>query len=204
MVADRRTLEIEGPSDRGVDVRGSGGNVILARRGVKVSRVRSVDFDRQVVVPTRALGPVEVTRSFNALDATVRGARFRFVNTHLESFAADVRLAQARELVAGPLKSKLQTVLVGDLNSGPDLASSDDRLPYRAIARAGFKPARNGRPSCCFQELRTGVWDRVIDWVMTKPRVKLVRSFNTGLDRTPGGRYPSDHGGVVSVLRLRR
>jgi endonuclease/exonuclease/phosphatase family metal-dependent hydrolase len=204
VVADRRTLEIEGPSDRGVDVRGSGGNVVLARKGVRVSRARSRDFRNQIVVPTRALGPVEVTRSFSALDARVRGARFHFVNTHLESFAPDVRLDQARELTGGPLRSRLQTVLVGDLNSGPDFDDAADRRPYEAIASAGFRPARNGMPTCCFEQLQTGVWDRIVDWVMTRPRVRLVRSFNTGLERTPGGRYPSDHGGVVSVLRLRR
>jgi hypothetical protein len=43
-----------------------------------------------------------------------------------------------------------------------------------------------------------------VDWVLTKPKVKLVRSFVTGLETTPGGRHPSDHGGVVSVLRLKR
>ena len=32
------------------------------------------------------------------------------------------------ELVAGPLKSKRTTILVGDLNSGPDLPQAPDRL----------------------------------------------------------------------------
>jgi endonuclease/exonuclease/phosphatase family metal-dependent hydrolase len=204
VVADQRTLSIEGPTDRGVDLRFTDGNVILARKGVKISRARSKDFDDQLVIPTKALGDVPVNRSFNQLDAVVRGARFHVVNAHLEAYSTDFRLRQARELVAGPLKPK-RTVLIGDLNSGPDLEKPEDRPPYRAIARAGFKPARTTTPQCCFNDdLTTGRWDHIVDWILTKPRVRVVRSFVTGRDKTPSGLYPSDHGGVVSVLRMKR
>jgi endonuclease/exonuclease/phosphatase family metal-dependent hydrolase len=205
VVADQRTLEIEGPTDRGFDVRFIDGNVVLARKGVKVSNERSADFEEHLVIPTRAVGEVHVNRSFNQLDAKVRGARFHFVNTHLEAYSADTRLDQAEELVRRATKGKGRTILVGDLNSGPDLEKPEDRPPYAAIARAGFKRARNRTPQCCFNDdLTTGEWDHIVDWVLTKPKFKLVRSFNTGLDLTPGGRYPSDHGGVVSRLRLKR
>jgi endonuclease/exonuclease/phosphatase family metal-dependent hydrolase len=204
VVADQRTLELEGPTDKGVDVRFIDGNVILARKGVKVSKVRSNDFDEQLVIPTRAVGEVSVNRSFNQLDARVRGAKFHFVNTHLEAYSPDTRLDQARELVKRALKPR-PTVLVGDLNSGPDLEKPEDRPPYAAIARAGFKPARTKTPQCCWNDdLVSGEWDHIVDWILTKPKVKLVRSFVTGKEKTPGGRYPADHGGVVSVLRLRR
>jgi hypothetical protein len=95
-------------------------------------------------------------------------------------------------------------VLVGDLNSGPNLPKPEDRPPYRAIARAGFKEARTATPQCCFKDdLRSGTWDHIVDHVMTRPKVKLVRSFVTGLETTPTGLHPSDHGGVVSVLRMK-
>src|SRR3954470_13769589 len=94
VVADQRTLDLEGPSDEGVDVRFTDGNVVLARRGVKVSNVRSSDFKHQLVIPTKALGPISVNRSFNQLDARVRGARLHFVNAHLEAYSADTRLDQ--------------------------------------------------------------------------------------------------------------
>jgi endonuclease/exonuclease/phosphatase family metal-dependent hydrolase len=205
VVADQRTLDLEGPSDGGVDVRFTDGNVVLARRGVKVRRARSSDFRHQLVIPTRAIGDVSVNRSFNQLDAVVRGARLHFVNAHLEAYSAASRLDQAKELAERALGSRRQTVLVGDLNSGPDLPKPEDRPPYEAIAKAGFKEARTARPQCCFtDDLRTGAWDHVVDHVMTRPAVKLVRSFVTGLATTPGGRHPSDHGGVVSVLRLKR
>jgi endonuclease/exonuclease/phosphatase family metal-dependent hydrolase len=205
VVADQRTLDLEGPSDKGVDVRFTDGNVILARKGVKVTKSRSSNFNHQLVIPTKAIGNVSVNRSFNQLDATVRGARFHFVNAHLEAYSAATRLDQAKELVERALASKRQTVLVGDLNSGPNLPKSEDRPPYRAIAGAGFKEARTAKPQCCFNDdLKSGKWDHIVDHIMARPKVKLVRSFVTGLEKTAGGLHPSDHGGVVSVLRIER
>jgi len=205
VVADQRTLNLEGPTDAGVDLRFTDGNVILARKGVKVSHVRSSDFRHQLVIPTQAVGNVSVNRSFNQLDATVRGAKLHFVNAHLEAYSATTRLDQAKELVRRALRSKRQTILVGDLNSGPSLPKPEDRPPYQAIARAGFKEARTSTPQCCFNDdLLSGRWDHIVDHIMARPKVKLVRSFTTGTEKTPGGRRPSDHGGVVSVLRLKR
>jgi endonuclease/exonuclease/phosphatase family metal-dependent hydrolase len=205
VVADQRTLDLEGPSDAGVDVRFTDGNVILARKGVRVSHVRSSDFRHQLVINTQALGPISVNRSFNQLDATVRGVKLHVVNAHLEAYSAATRLEQAKELVKRALGSGRPTVLLGDLNSGPRLPKAEDRRPYRAIARAGFKEARTSTPQCCFgDDLKSGRWDHVVDHVMTRPRIQLVRSFVTGREKTPGGRHPSDHGGVVSVLRFAR
>jgi endonuclease/exonuclease/phosphatase family metal-dependent hydrolase len=205
VVADQRTLNLEGPTDAGVDVRFTDGNVVLARKGVKVSHVRSSDFEHQLVIPTQAVGNVSVNRSFNQLDATVRGAKFHFVNAHLEAYSAATRLDQAKELVRRALRAKRQTILVGDLNSGPKLPKPEDRPPYQAIARAGFKEARTTKAQCCFNDdLVSGRWDHIVDHVMARPKVKLVRSFVTGTEKTPSGRRPSDHGGVVSVLRVQR
>jgi endonuclease/exonuclease/phosphatase family metal-dependent hydrolase len=205
VVASRLGLNVEGPSDQGVDVRLTLGDVILARKGVKVRRSRSRLFTHQLAIPTQALGEVNTSRTWNALDATVRGARVHVVNAHLEAYAADIRLQQAQELVAGPLKSKLPTILVGDLNSGPDLAKPEDRPPYAAIAAAGFKPRRISTPSCCFNDLaKDDGWDHNVDWIMSKPGLKLVRSSITGREQTPTGLHPADHGGVVSVLRVKR
>jgi endonuclease/exonuclease/phosphatase family metal-dependent hydrolase len=204
VVDDQRTLSLEGPTDEGVDVRFTDGNVVLARKGVKVTKARSADFKNQLKIPTGALGTVSINRSYNQLDASVRGARFHFVNAHLEAYSTDIRLKQAKELVAAPLKSKLPTVLVGDLNSGPDLPKAADRPPYKAIAAAGFKEARTPKDQCCFNDdLKTGSWDHIVDHIMSKPKFKLVRSFVTGREQTPSGLFPSDHGGVVSVLRLK-
>src|SRR3954469_15069223 len=182
VVADQRTLDLEGPTDRDVDIRFTDGNVILARKGVKVTNSKSSDFKNQLVIPTNAVGDVHVNRSFNQLDAKIGRAKIHFVNAHLEAYSTDFRLKQAKELVKGPLKSKkLPTVLVGDLNSGPKLPKKADRPPYLAIAAAGFKEARTSTPNCCFNDdLVSGNWDHIVDHIMTRPKFKLVRSFVTG------------------------
>ena len=203
LVTLKRGFNVEGPTDRGTDIRLTLGDAILARKGVKVSHVRSAVFKKQLTIATNGVGPVQATRGYNELDARIGKLRFHFVNTHLEAYSPDIRLAQAKELVAGPLKSKLKTVLVGDLNSGPDLASPADRPPYKAIAAAGFTPERTSKDSCCFGDsLNAGGWDHNVDWIMAKPKVKLVRSSLTGTETTAAGVHPSDHGGVVSTLRF--
>jgi endonuclease/exonuclease/phosphatase family metal-dependent hydrolase len=203
LVTLKRGFNVEGPTDRGFDVRLTLGDAILARKGVKVSHVRSRVFSQQLTIPTNGVGPVVVTRGWNQLDARLGRTKLHFVNTHLEAYSPTVREAQAKELVKKALKSKLETVLVGDLNSGPDLAQAPDRLAYKAIARAHFKPERTAKHSCCFGDgLNTGGWDHNVDWILAKPKVKLVRSSLTGAETTAGGLHPSDHGGVVSTLRL--
>ncbi len=204
MVAIKQPFNVEGPTDRGFDVRLTLGDAILVRRGVKVSRVRSGVFKTQLSIPTQAIGPVDPTRGWNELDARVGKARLHFVNTHLEAYSGDIRAAQAKELLAGPLRSKGETVLVGDLNSGPAVAQAGDRLAYQAIAGAGFKPERTNKPSCCFNDnLKGGTWDQEIDWIMARPKIKVVRSWLVGQEKTAGGLHPSDHAGVVSRLRMR-
>jgi endonuclease/exonuclease/phosphatase family metal-dependent hydrolase len=201
-----RPLNVEGETDRGVDARFTIGTAVLARKGVKVSHVKSARFHNQLTLPTVAKGDITTYRSFDQLDARIRGAKIHFVNTHLEAYSPDVRLKQAKELLKRALKSrKKKDVLVGDLNSGPDLDNPDDRKPYAAIAKAGFRKARTKKPQCCFNDdLRSGAWDHIVDWVLTRPKVKLVKSSITGRERTASGVAASDHGGVVSVLRIRR
>jgi endonuclease/exonuclease/phosphatase family metal-dependent hydrolase len=205
VVTRKQAFNVEGPTDRGVDVRLTLGDVALARKGVKVTHARSGVFAHQLVIPTQQLGDVNTRRSWNAFDARVRGASVHFVNAHLEAYSADFRLQQAQELVAGPLKRKGTTILAGDLNSGPTLPAAADRPPYQAIAAAGFRPYRAKKNSCCFDDVfGKGRWDHNVDWIMARTKVKLVRSYVTGREHTKKGVYPSDHGGVVSVLAVRR
>jgi endonuclease/exonuclease/phosphatase family metal-dependent hydrolase len=199
--------DLEGPSASGVDVRfKEDESPLLVRKGVRIAKRRAHAFKRLLQIPTKALGTVTVTLSWAALDLVKQRKRFRVVNAHLEAYSTDVRLRQAKELVAGPLRSRTPVILVGDLNSGPKLDNPDDRPPYNAIAGAGFTPRRTARFSCCFDDLTgAGKWDHNVDWIMAKPskRVKLVRSFVTGATKLPEGLLASDHGGVVSTLRLR-
>jgi endonuclease/exonuclease/phosphatase family metal-dependent hydrolase len=198
-----RGFNVEGPTDKGFDVRLTLGDEILVRKGVKVSHVRAGVFEHQLTIPTQGIGPVVATRGWNALDAQVGKVKLHFVNTHLEAYDPSVRAAQAKELAAGPLKSKRTTILVGDLNSGPNLPQAPDRLAYAAIAKAGFKEERTAKFNCCLgDDLKSGGWDHNVDHIMARPKVRLVRSSITGTETTAAGLHPSDHGGVVSTLRL--
>jgi endonuclease/exonuclease/phosphatase family metal-dependent hydrolase len=206
VVVDRRGLNVEGPTDHGLDVRITLGDTMLARRGVKVAKPRSGVFANQLVFNTAQLGRVDPSRSWNSVDATVRGVKLHVVNAHLEAYSPETRLAQAKELVAGPLRSARPTILLGDINSGPDLPNAADRPPYAAIAAAGFKPRRAKAHACCLDTLMGGgAFDHDVDWIMARPGLKLVRSSVTGrTETTAGGNHASDHAGVVSVLRLKR
>jgi len=141
VVAKRYGLNVEGPSDRNVDVRLSLGDVTLARKGVKVAHERTGVFEHQLSIPSAQLGPVSPARSWNALDATIRGVRLHFVNTHLEAYSTGFRLEQAKELVAGPLRSRRQTVLVGaQLGPDPAAARRPAALPHDRARRLRAAP----------------------------------------------------------------
>jgi endonuclease/exonuclease/phosphatase family metal-dependent hydrolase len=153
-----------------------------------------------------------VDRGWASVEAKLKGKKFRFVDTHLEAFGdPKIREAQAVELTKGPLKTRRQVILVGDLNSGiarhNEPEQPGDELAFEALA--GFGMRDNGAvQSCCYSDLfdPNGVFDHTVDHVLSKPGLKKVRAFVTGnkrSERTPSGLWPSDHGGVVSTLRLR-
>jgi endonuclease/exonuclease/phosphatase family metal-dependent hydrolase len=191
-------------------------DVILARKGSKVrlGKVRKDHFETRYE-PNVGGVTIPVDRGWASVEARVRGGdrtkRFRFVDTHLEAFGdPSIREAQAKELVAGPLDTRKQVILVGDLNSGVarhnEPEQPGDDLAFKALARFGMKD--NGAvQSCCYDNLfdRNAVFDHTVDHVLTKPGLRTMRAFVTGDDRgerTKSGLWPSDHGGVVSRLRF--
>jgi endonuclease/exonuclease/phosphatase family metal-dependent hydrolase len=206
VVTSSRPLDLEGPSSLGVDVRFKTGNAILLRKrsGIRIDRAVSGAFPTQLRIPTQAIGTVETTRGFNYVDFTVDGEKARLVNAHPEAFSADIRLTQTKELVSGPLRTKRRLILAGDLNTGPDLPQEQDRAPYAELVKAGLVDRRTPLFNCCFNDdLRTGTWDHIVDRIMTRPRLPLLRSFiGDPADRTGSGLLASDHGAVTSFLRL--
>jgi hypothetical protein len=189
-------------------------DVILARRNskVKLGKTRRGHFDTRYEPSVGGL-QIPVDRGWASVEARLKGKRFRFVNTHLEAFGdPKIREAQAKELTRGPLKTGKQVILVGDLNSGVARHNEPERpgddLAFRALTRFGMKD--NGAvQSCCYDNLfdPNAVFDHTVDHVLSKPGLKKTRASVTGDDagqRTASGLWPSDHGGVVSTLRLRR
>lgn len=113
-------------------------------------------------------------------------------------------------------------ILAGDLNTDDDLVetgtgSAADEEPYAPITDAGFVERSvdvpgiaDDRYACCYHnpdiDDPLDFFDHNVDHVMTDTRaVRLARSYVTGNDvMTPDGLWPSDHGGVVSVLKVPR
>lgn len=210
------------------DGRGTMRDVILVRGDVATTRHRGANYNIRLPVDIApdGDGPEDILapRGWASVDANVKGARFRFVNTHLEAFAAPVRQGQASELVfaGGPTDSRKPVILAGDLNSDDELVetgtgSQADEGPYELITDAGFVERSvdvpgipEDRYACCFHN--PGIddpldfFDHNVDHVMVdKPAIRLVRSYVTGDSfMTPDGLWASDHGGIVSVLKFRR
>jgi endonuclease/exonuclease/phosphatase family metal-dependent hydrolase len=190
-------------------------DVILVRANskVKLGKTRKGHFKTRYEPTIGGLITIPVDRGWASVEASLRGKKFRFVDTHLEAFGdPKIREAQAKELAAGPLKTGKQVILVGDLNSGiarhKEPEQPGDDLAFRALADFGMRD--NGAvQSCCYSSLfdPNAIFDHTVDHVLTKPGLKTRRAYVTGNDksqRTASGLWPSDHGGVVSRLRLRR
>ena len=190
-------------------------DVILIKRGskVKVGKTRKGHFTTRYTPKIGGAIDLPVDRGWTSVEARVGERKFRFINTHLEAFGdPKIREAQAKELTKGPLKTNTQVVLVGDLNSGirrhNEPEKQGDDLAFKALDRFGFKD-NGARQSCCFDSLfdPNATFDHTVDHVLTKPGLTTTKASVTGRtqsERTPSGLWPSDHGGVVSQVRLRR
>ena len=218
--AVQREADVEGPTSYGYDVRLTMRDAVLVRRrpGLRVRRGFGEQFVARFAVPSPS-GVFQVVRGWAAVDASFRGRRFRFVNTHLEAFVPSVRQAQAAELIApgGPANHRRPVILVGDLNSDPTGADNGDPIPYQTLAAFGFRDtwtqANPGDPghSCCMNQENIkdpppAPFDHRIDHILTKPRFRVTRTRIVGgnpRNRTASGLWPSDHGGHVATLRLR-
>ncbi|HEX2118701.1 MAG TPA: endonuclease/exonuclease/phosphatase family protein, partial [Acidimicrobiales bacterium] len=205
------------------DVRLLQQDAILVRTGpghtVGLGPAWSDNFDAELSITTGTGQQYVVHRGWVAVDVTVKKQRFRFVNTHLEAFHPLVRLQQAQELLApdGPVGSaRTPVVLVGDLNSGPELPVPENRLAFQALLAAGLvdtwavaHPADPGF-TAGFNELLTdpsaeGALEHRVDHVLVTPDIDVVGSRLYGTDpdnRTASGMWPSDHAGVAATLAL--
>jgi hypothetical protein len=197
-------------------------DVILVRKGskLKLGKTRRGHFKTRyepnvggVVLPVdRGWASVEASKKTGS-GKKAKTSRFRFIDTHLEAFGDPaIREAQAKELTKGPLKTRTQVIMVGDLNSGIARHNEPERpgddLAFKALAAFGMHD--NGAvQSCCYDSLfdPNAIFDHTVDHVLSKPRLATTKSFVTGHDpqqRTASGLWPSDHGGVVSTLKLRK
>lgn len=94
-------------------------------------------------------GPLAVERGFVAVDATVDGKHYRFVNTHLEVYQPDPANPVSRFFQAAQAGELIQTlalttppgrslIVAGDINSSPDHAGVTGPLPLPTPFDAGI------------------------------------------------------------------
>jgi endonuclease/exonuclease/phosphatase family metal-dependent hydrolase len=201
-------------------------DVILARSDVpswrlKVRNPRSATFEAVLSIPSQIPGlTFQVPRGYSTVDVRSHGSWVRVANTHLEAFGTPptIREQQGRELIAALRRSPYPVVVLGDLNTCPQ--ATDPCTPdstYEDFIAAGYVDT--------WAELQgiAGGWTsgqsadlddpneltHRIDYVLhSRHRVRgrdVEVIGDEEADRTGGNPslWPSDHAGVVAVLKLR-
>jgi len=167
-------------------------------------------------------GDFTFNRGYVAVDATVKGKEYRFVNTHLEpSTFAQLQALQAQELIdtlasdSSSLEDK-SLIVVGDMNSSPQDQSG--MSPYEKFVENGYIDAWTLRPgnakgfTCCQQpdlsNRKSELYER-IDMIFSLDALKKVKRARVLGDEVssktppPGrGLWPSDHGSVSMGLKF--
>lgn len=169
-----------------------------------------------------------ILHGFMAVDATIGGKPYRFVNTHLENgyvdgFPGVIQSAQALQIVQAMAGTEAgrKLIIVGDMNSDPSDAVDPDSpipaTPYMLFAGAGFFDVWLYRPgdvlglTCCQAEdllNRASMLTRRVDLVLTREEPRIVKdarligavaSYRLG----PPGRslWPTDHASVAAGIR---
>lgn len=182
-----------------------GRNVVLVRRdsGVRVLGSRRGSFRRTLEVVTPMPGLVlGIARSWSWVDAELAGRRFRFVNTHLEAWDAEVRDVQRDELLEALGSPEVPVVVVGDFNAEPaEVGMPSEYVDAWAVAGTGGPGSSCGQAADLTGECALA---KRIDYVFARgPEVE--RCWVVGdrdEDRTSQGLWPSDHAGVVADLTL--
>ncbi len=223
-VAVDRTTDVEVPAFAGfdaggaptfMDIRFTDGDAILVRADVPYANAASGLFDTHIPLVLGGV-PLGVYRGWDAVDATVGGVTYRFVNTHLEDMVTEVQVGQAMELLALVGAEAKPLVVTGDFNSD---AFTDATPTYGMLLGAGFAdvwPQANPRlrgATCCNGAMLDDPVppdEKRLDLVLLRGGAvrggRFVGGLHAGLvgaqlsDRTVSGLWPSDHAGVVALV----
>lgn len=192
-------------------------NIILARTDLpsavfQWSNPQTGQFVNELVLPT-PIGSVPLPRSWASVDAQFFGHPFHFINTHLESFDANIRELQGGELRAGPAVSSLPVIIAMDSNAQAFPLPKDPT--YVDFKAAGYHDVwsrlfpKVAGLTCCQSEPDNNPVSELyqrIDLILTLGRVDPFGASLVGTDpksRTKEGLWPSDHAALVADVIVR-
>ena len=178
----------------------------ITPRSLKTGR-----FKAQASLQT-PLGPRSFDRGWLYVDMTYQGRDFRFANTHLEveGYAA-VQERQAREFIAIVQKGRPGPVVAtGDFNSAADGSNTRSYAILTNYFADMWDESRHGEGLTCCQDgdlsNTESKYTVRIDLVLGKGKVtsNWARVLPLPIDGAQAlPRWGSDHGGVITQIRLR-
>jgi endonuclease/exonuclease/phosphatase family metal-dependent hydrolase len=141
----------------GINLRITDRNAVLVRSDLPpghldILNVQAQRYTAVYNIVNPILGAISNPRGFIAADVKIRGSRFKFVTTHLESVSPDpmsitVQVAQANELIAALSSQTEPVILGGDFNANADIGPDHTATTVNLVA-AGFVDAwRTAHPS---------------------------------------------------------
>lgn len=210
VAAQVENIDVEMPmfTDTGiVDVRLTDFDVLLARSDVAVSRQTSANYTNALTIEMLAL---EIQRGYTAVDATVGDITYRVVNTHLEAYVEENRVAQTQELVDIFSDETLPVILLGDFNT-----PAPDGTAYQILLSAGYvdvwqTDAQGTGNTCCQDDnILNAVSDlsKRVDLIFLRNRQAPTSVMthivgDTPSERLDSGLWPSDHAGVIAQIAI--
>jgi endonuclease/exonuclease/phosphatase family metal-dependent hydrolase len=184
----------------------------LPRNELRVSNPQGGNFDTHLTLDSG----LEILQGWCSVDVSVRGERFRFINTHLQDeMVPEIQYAQAQELMAagGPADTALPVMIAGDFNADPNGLNGTSTYP--SLIGGGFRDAWSqlfpNRPGLTFGH-DAGLSDRQlafvwrIDLVLYKGDTlvpRKIQTVDTGLGREKSPLWPSDHAGIWASFDIR-
>jgi endonuclease/exonuclease/phosphatase family metal-dependent hydrolase len=186
--------------------------LVKSRPGLSFSGPQNATFTTQLSLPLPApLPPATFTRGWASINGVLDGRSFHFVDTHLETEAVPpVQVAQANELLAGPLSGSGAVIAAGDFNSAADGSTTQTySLLRQSFSDAWINGNQQSPGFTCCQAAdllnKLSLLRERIDLVLTKnvsatpaPKAKIVNDRQ--VDRTTAGQWASDHAGVVATV----
>jgi len=175
---------------------------------------------------------IEFTRGYNMIDVNVKGADYRFVNTHLEvgggepySSLQAIQMNELLQVITATTVAEMPVVLVGDFNSSPEDVPFESAFglgtlypPYLQAVGTGYndlwlskKKPKDGF-TCCFaaavSDEDAELYQR-IDHIFIDAKGREIAKLkakvlgDSNADMTDeSGLNPSDHAGVFGKIKL--